>query len=268
MVMQWGQFIDHDLSHMPQYRGFNKSVLPCRSCDAANIHPACYPIPIPEDDPFYSKPGAPKCIPFTRSIGGQQNLGPREQLNQLTAYMDASMVYGNDQCQNMKVREERSYLLKTLEKKQGRSGMKSLLPLTRDRDTFECMSSSGECFLAGDDRVNEQPGLTAMHTILMREHNHIARELATNNQHWSNETVYQETRRIIIAMVQHITYNEFLPRVLGSKSMNRFSLNLKRFGYSLKYDPKCSAAILTEFSSAAYRFGHSMIKPELVLMSE
>ena len=266
MVMQWGQFIDHDLSHMPQYRGFNKSVLPCRSCDAGNIHPACFPISIPKDDPFYRQPGAPKCIPFTRSIGGQQHLGPREQLNQLTAYMDASMVYGHDQCQNRKVREERSYLLKSLNRNQGRSGMKSLLPLTRDN--HECMSSSGECFLAGDERVNEQPGLTAMHTILMREHNHIARELAIINQHWSNETVYQETRRIIIAMVQHITYKEFLPRVLGSQSMNRFSLNLKKFGYSSDYNSKCSAGILTEFSSAAYRFGHSMIKPELVLMSQ
>ena len=156
--------------------------------------------------------------------------------------------------------------LKTHERNKGRSGVKSLLPLTKEN--HECRSSTGQCFLAGDERVNEQPGLTALHTILMREHNHIARELATINTHWSNETVYQETRRVIIAMVQHITYKEFLPRVLGSRYMSRFSLNLKRFGYSSNYDPKCSASILTEFSSAAYRFGHSMIKPELVLMSE
>lgn len=68
---------------------------------------------------------------------------------------------------------------------------------------------------AGDVRVNEQIGLTALHTVWMREHNRIANILADMNGHWDDTRLYEETRRIVIAQVQHITYNEFVPLLLG-----------------------------------------------------
>jgi peroxidase len=67
----------------------------------------------------------------------------------------------------------------------------------------------------GDVRVNEQIGLTAMHTVWMREHNRIANELADTNKHWDDTRTYEEARRIVIAMVQYISYNEFVPLLLG-----------------------------------------------------
>ncbi len=71
----------------------------------------------------------------------------------------------------------------------------------------------------GDARVNEQVELTTMHTLWMREHNRIADELARLNPYWDDETIYQEARRIVAAEMQHITYNEWLPIVLGTYLM-------------------------------------------------
>jgi hypothetical protein len=80
-----------------------------------------------------------------------------------------------------------------------------------------CRGQAGHlrCFHAGDKRVNEQPGLIALHTIWLRAHNKIATELSHINPHWRDEKLYQETRRIIGAIMQHITFREFLPIVLG-----------------------------------------------------
>ena len=67
--------------------------------------------------------------------------------------------------------------------------------------------------------MNEQPQLTVIHTIWMREHNRIAKILTELNPSWSSDTVFEEARRIVIAEIQHITYNEFLPTLLGNEQI-------------------------------------------------
>ena len=64
-------------------------------------------------------------------------------------------------------------------------------------------------------RVNLHPHLSVMHTLWLREHNRVAAILATINPDWNDETLYQEARKIVIAEIQHITYNEWVPLILG-----------------------------------------------------
>lgn len=65
-------------------------LLNCKSCNSRkSVHPECWPIPIPKNDPFFvSTNGKKQCLHFVRSMNGQKTLGPREQMNQLTSYID------------------------------------------------------------------------------------------------------------------------------------------------------------------------------------
>lgn len=83
----------------------------------------------------------------------------------------------------------------------------------------------------GEIRVNEQLVLTCMHTLMAREHNRLALGLAQINPHWDDETLFQEARRINIGIIQHVTYNEFLPILLGKEVMEKFGLVLQKEGY-------------------------------------
>lgn len=67
----------------------------------------------------------------------------------------------------------------------------------------------------GDVRVNEQTGLAMVHNLLLREHNRIANILAKLNPKWSDQIIFQESRRIVAAEIQHITYNEWIPLIIG-----------------------------------------------------
>ncbi|CAF0978008.1 unnamed protein product, partial [Brachionus calyciflorus] len=72
------------------------------------------------------------------------------------------------------------------------------------------------CFMGGENKKSENMGLSGIQTMFLREHNRIATELANLNPTWSDEILFQETRKIL----QHITYNEWLPKILGLKNAN------------------------------------------------
>jgi peroxidase len=107
--------------------------------------------------------------------------------------------------------------------------------------------------------VNEQPNLSVLHTVFLREHNRVAEELQGRNPRWSDERVFQEAKRFVNAEYQHIVYNEWLPLVLGEQFMNTYGLFPLSSGYSTDYDTSFDPRITNEFATAAFRFGHSLI---------
>lgn len=266
MVMQYAQFLDHDLTMTPVHKGFHESIPDCRSCDSPRtVHPECRPFPIPSGDHYYPEVnvtnGQRMCFPFMRSLPGQQHLGPREQVNQNTAFLDASQVYGENGCVARDLKGFGGRMNSTIHPFKG----KELLPQSPSHP--ECKAPSGYCFIAGDGRASEQPALTVIHTLFLREHNRIAEGLRGVNPHWDAEKIFEHSRRIVIAQNQHITYNEFLPRLLSWNAVNLYGLKLLTQGYYKEYNPNCNPSIVNEFAAAAFRIGHSLLRPHIPRLS-
>nr|XP_037286859.1 peroxidasin homolog isoform X2 [Rhipicephalus microplus] len=183
--------------------------------------------------------------------------GARDHTNQVTAFIDASTVYGSTAEETNQLRSFRKGMLRTLDTKWS----KPLLPPGSEAEILECQERgrNSKCFMAGDSRVNEQPGLTALHTIWMREHNRVARHLSTLNPGWDDERLFQEARRVVGAEVQHVTLTEFLPAVLGESVAQIFGLKPATSGHWRGYDTTVDPGVSNVFAAAAFRFGHSLV---------
>lgn len=233
MVYVFGQFLDHDITRTIATTG-----------DAQ-------PIPVPTGDPQFdpTSTGTAK-IPFTRSTfaGGAGATGVRQQNNWVTSFIDGSQIYGSDGDRAKALRTMSGGLLKT---STGNMMPFNTAGLANDNDAHQVADT--QLFLAGDVRANENPGLISIHTLFVREHNRLATALAAANPRLDDEQLYQKTRRIVIAELQWIVYNEYLPALLGSNAMPRYT------GYNANVNP----GIANEFATAAYRFGHSMLDGEL-----
>lgn len=234
MLWQWGQFVDHDIDLTePQ----------------DPTEPA--PIPVPQGDPWFDPTSSGLAtIDFNRSVyhpgTGYDPAYPRQQINQITHYVDASNVYGSN--------DVRAAALRTSDGT-GRLAMSAGNLLQFNTVGLPNAGGTGpELFLAGDVRANEQVGLAALHTLFVREHNRLAEEIAFDDPSLEGEEIYQEARRIVGALIQVITYNEFLPALLGPNAVGPYR------GYRSFVSP----VIYNEFSTAIYRFGHSALSPTLL----
>ncbi|CAG0892314.1 unnamed protein product [Cyprideis torosa] len=242
MTMQMGQFLDHDITFTPHTSP---------TCCVSNPLKECFTIDV-SNDPFYSAQGR-KCLEFHRSEPcGNSITGRREQFNDITAFVDASQVYGTNPQIISALRTFSKGLLKVYSTQNGDFLPKNTLP-----QFFQ------GAFMAGDIRVDEQPGLAALHNLFVREHNRIAKFVS----YWTgynDEKIYQITRRIVIAELQQVVYGEYLPVLLGEKQMNEFKLNV--FEDSV-YDVGVDPTITNSFATAAFRFGHSMVQGVVKLIN-
>lgn len=239
-VYAWGQFIDHDLDLTP-------SASPASPFNVA----------VPAGDPWFDPASTgTQVIPLTRSqfdpSTGTSSRNPRQQTSVITAWLDGSMIYGSDPARAAALRTFRNGLLKTSDG--------NMLPLNTNglpNQNDAHIAPDNELFLAGDVRSNENVELTSMHTLFLREHNRIASALHRQDKSLSDEQLYQRARRIVGAEIQAITYNEFLPALLGSGAVGSYR----------GYDDDVNPGIANEFSTAAYRLGHSMLAPDVQFIS-
>ncbi|XP_060516076.1 lactoperoxidase isoform X2 [Cylas formicarius] len=265
MLAVWGQFLDHDITATAPSRKNNGDTISCCG-NQAYSSPECFPVLVEPSDPLAKYNIS--CMEFVRSAPSPTCcLGPREQMNQVTSFIDGSVVYGADESKAQSLRTFEGGFLKTYVTKDNRT----LLPISHDMADGCNRDDERErgryCFLAGDDRANENLHLVTMHLIWVRQHNRLATQLSTMNPHWNDEILFQEARRLVGAQMQHITYNEFLPILLGDRIMKQFQLSPQQYGYFNKYSDHIDPNIANEFATAAFRFAHTIIPGLIKLLA-
>ncbi|MGI5181996.1 peroxidase family protein [Dactylosporangium sp. CA-152071] len=241
----WGQFVDHTIGLREE-----------GTAEKADIA-------FSAADPLESFTNTLGSIPFTRSRPAPRPApggGPRQQTNLVSSYVDAWAVYGG-------TRERLEWLREgPVDGDLTNNGPHLLLQdgyLPRrdsrgDPGTAPAMAVDGmllgrpgRAVVAGDQRANENIGLTAVQTLFAREHNRVVDLLPAT---LSAEQRFQIARRVVIAEQQFITYEQFLP-ALG--------VTLPRYR---GYRPDVDASLSNEFATVGYR-AHSMIHGELEVSS-
>ncbi|MEQ8474568.1 MAG: peroxidase family protein [Marinoscillum sp.] len=240
----YGQFIDHDLVINRGDRG--ELII----------------VPVPKGDIYFDPTNSGKVtlrvdrgriMPET----GDSKINPREHINETTAFLDGSVIYGTESQRLNWMRTGRAGKMKV--------SANNLLPYNtysgEYSDDIDFVAPFMELppehrperyFVNGDIRANEHPGLAVFHVLFVREHNRICDQMLTENPNLTDDELFQIARKWIGALLQHITYNEWLP-----------ALGVRLTEYT-GYDDSIDPSISNEFSAVAFRFGHSLVNETLL----
>jgi peroxidase len=282
----WGQFITHDIIQTPDV---GQGEVPC----TCKPHNQCKVIAIERrTEPVLKFP----CMFVIRSSSklGQQNGQPvREQINQLSSFIDGTTVYGfTVKHKNMLLADDKMRLRMSRNNQNG-----DFLPTVNSfnqeiKDKFSTTAAFNDKrhaeFVAGDTRVLENPILSSFHTLFARLHNRAVDGMLEQNPDWAKtpDRVFEEARLFVMSVIKQITYREHLPVLLGNTAMKEFpavrvsrahkrpkntrfakfpdeeevAARSVRFTVAAMDDP----SIRQEFITSAYRFGHAMIPDQLI----
>jgi hypothetical protein len=234
-LWQWGQFMDHDLDQT----GDPNDGGPMERLDIA----------VPSGDPQFDPNGTGTAtIPVTRA-GFAVDSTPRQQVNKITAFIDGSNIYGSDAVRAKALRGTKGRL---------KTSSGNLLPFNVDglpNASSPNNPNDPNLFLAGDVRCNEQLGLTAMHTLWMREHNRIAGLLHQQYPSMSDEDIYQTARSVVVGELQHIEFDRWIPLFLGATALPHYT------GYDSTVDPR-----IENLFTNLYRVGHTLLSSQLAMV--
>ncbi|OXA56851.1 Dual oxidase 2 [Folsomia candida] len=237
--------------------------------------PGCPPeyfnVPIPPDHEFSSEKNesGKSEMPFLRSRWSQ-NSGhspgnPRQQLNEITPWIDGGLIYGTAKgwADVLRTNPDGTLvphgLLASVDNKGYFPAINKLrLPLanppppahhsvwTKQHET----ANVNRFFVLGNPRGNENAFLLSFGVVLFRWHNLIATYLHDSRPKWSGERIFQEARKWVIGTYQNIVMYDWIPEWLGDS-----------LGEYEKYDPSIDPQIEQFFQTAAMRFGHTLVTP-------
>jgi len=237
MTWLWGQFVAHDTDLTPDSSG----------------EPAHIEVPI-GDEHFDPRGKGGQSISLKRSMfdemSGTDESNPREQVNVITGWVDGGLVYGSD--------DERAQWLRAGEDGKLKVSKGNFMPYNDGTQDNARVGMKEGFFVAGDVRVNEHSALISLHTLLVREHNRLADEIKAANPDLTDDEIYDRARKINAAQIQNITFNEYMPALLGDGALDEYE----------GYDSSVDATVSNEFSTALFRYGHSTIEEVMLRLDE
>lgn len=222
----FGQFLDHDMVLSPEDH------------DAGTLDLVGMPHDIARSQ-------------VAEEIGDGETIAPT---NVVTWQIDGSQVYGSTEA---RMDDLRSFEGGKLRMQDDTTSAADMLP-DADADSFMAGDIEGgdPVYLAGDVRANENPNLLSLHTTFVREHNYWAEKPAQDHPGWDDDQLYDAARSIVEYELQSITYNEWLPHLVGGAVDDT------------DVEDDATGEVSVEFSTAAFRFGHTLVSSNIDLMND
>ncbi|CRK86353.1 CLUMA_CG000238, isoform A, partial [Clunio marinus] len=236
-------YLTHDMAFQAPVEGIDGENIRCCSNHNKNVlpadllHSACLPISVPDDDPFYKA----KNVGCLNMIRAQQSTTPYklqsgEILNKATSFMDHSIIYGTEESDTNKIR--------TFSNGKLRIPSNKVLPTDKNGN-----------YLDSSLRLVVAPIGAVWPALFARNHNYLADGLVSVNPQWDDERIFQEARRINIAVFQSGIFTGRIIETVFMKNVNET--------YNEAFDPSTSL----EFS-AAYRLGHFYLQDDMWLVDD
>lgn len=177
------------------------------------------------------------------------------QINQATNRLDLSQLYGNTDDITNSLRTFHDGKLIT-----AHEPYSPTLPEIDDKSkVYLCMHNTTidtVCYRSGDSRVNSNPYLTTLYTILWRSHNRLADDLKKTNGTWDDEKLFQTARRLNTAIYQKIIYLDWTSVVLGQVEAAKINADSGTPQEQVE-------EVSNEFATAGIRFYYSMMPGDL-----
>jgi hypothetical protein len=120
--------------------------------------------------------------------------------------------------------------------------------------------------LIGDARNDENVIILQLHLLFIKFHNAVVEHLHRGRENLSGRGLFERAQQLVRWHYQWIVVHEFLPKVVGEAMANAVLVPARDRGapaVRLEYFKwKREPFIPVEFSGAAFRFGHSMVRPD------